>query len=167
LITFRYQKERAESSFVHRPVADVILLNRRHVLEAAMYIDSGADLTMLPMGAGLALGFHQRAGETIYEIRGVSGGGVPYLIRRIMIEMDGMRIPVRVAWALIEEVPFLLGRLDIFRRFEITFREAAGIITFEPLPLGGKRSLSSLARSRKQVRRHTRLLHLPEVLQKL
>ena len=101
-----------------------------------MYIDSGADLTMLPFGAGLALGFRQRGGEGVQEIRGVSGGGVSYLVRRITMELDGLRIQVRVAWALIEEVPFLLGRLDIFPRFEITFREADRTIAFQQLQRG-------------------------------
>jgi len=95
-----------------------------------MYIDSGADLTMLPFGAGLALGFRQRAGERIREIRGVSGGGVSYMIRRITLELDGVRLAARIAWALIEEVPFLLGRMDIFRRFEIVFREANRTVLF-------------------------------------
>ena len=32
-------------------------------------------------------------------------------------------LPARVGWALIEEVPFLLGRLDVFRELSIELWE--------------------------------------------
>ena len=131
VITFRYQRERSSLGVVWRPIADVRLRNGRHRIEAGLYIDSGADLTMLPLQAEQALGFQQKRGEGIREIHGVSGSGVPYLIRRVQLEMDDITVQMRVAWALIEEVPFLLGRLDIFRRFEIVFREANRTITFQ------------------------------------
>lgn len=65
-------------------------------------------------------------------MRGVSGGGVPYLIRRVGVILNGHQFPIRIAWALIEEVPFLLGRLDVFSRFSITFQERSKRIVFHP-----------------------------------
>jgi len=95
-----------------------------------MYIDSGADITTIPLAAGLALGFRQKPRNKILEMRGVSGGGVPYLIENVHLGFDDLRLPVRIAWALIDEAPFLLGRLDIFKRFDITFKERQGLIFF-------------------------------------
>jgi len=40
--------------------------------------------------------------------------------------------PPKIAWALIEEVPLLLGRLDVFPRFKIVFDEQQEIVTFQP-----------------------------------
>jgi len=117
---------------VFRPVASVLLESKSKKFEALMYIDSGADITTIPLEAGSALGFKQSSMDRILEMRGVSGGGVPYLIKSIRLGFDGLRIKVRIAWTLIEEVPFLLGRLDVFNKFDITFQERKGLILFSP-----------------------------------
>jgi hypothetical protein len=74
-------------------------------------------------------------------MRGVSGGGVPYIVKTVCLGFEGLRVRTRIAWALIEEVPFLLGRLDVFRAFDVTFQERRGAILFTPTrPHGGTRS---------------------------
>ena len=40
-------------------------------------------------------------------------------------------ITPRIAWALGEEVPFVLGRLDVFKEFSIEFREFEDKIIIE------------------------------------
>ncbi|MBI5244096.1 MAG: hypothetical protein HY922_10545 [Elusimicrobia bacterium] len=111
-------------------MANVILVSGLRRLEAAMYIDSGADITTLPLGAGQALGFKQGPADKILEMRGVSGGGVPYLVKKASLVFEELPVRTRVAWALIEEVPFLLGRLDIFNRFDVTFQERKRNVLF-------------------------------------
>ena len=133
-IKFRYRRERGPAGWVFRPVAGVVLENAPRRVEALMYIDSGADITTIPLAAGAALGFEQASGERILEMRGVSGAGVPYLIKDIHLLFDGLRIGARVAWTLVEEVPFLLGRLDVFDKFDILFQERKGVIIFSPTP---------------------------------
>ena len=49
------------------------------------------------------------------------------------MRIGDMELEPRVAWALIEETPPLLGRLDIFDKFNITFKEKEGKIIFEVL----------------------------------
>lgn len=131
-VEFHYRRETGPWGPVLRPVASVMLENGSRRLEALMYIDSGADITTIPLGAGSALGFNKNAPDPILEMRGVSGGGVPYLVKSAYLGLNGTRIKTRLAWALIEEVPFLLGRLDVFRRFDITFQERKGTILFDP-----------------------------------
>ena len=131
MIRFHYRKETsAVLGTVLRPVADVMLESGRLKVEAALYIDSGADITMVPLGLGKALGFKQHEDDEIREIKGVSGGGVPYLLRKAFMTLDGKRLKIRLAWALIEEVPLLLGRLDIFPKFVIAFDEKQASIIF-------------------------------------
>lgn len=131
MIKFRYRKEASIiTGEVLRPVADVIIESRASKVEAAMYIDSGADLTIIPLGLGKALGFKQLPTEEIREIKGVSGGGVPYLLKNAHIILNGKKLKIRLAWALIEAVPLLLGRLDIFPRFKIIFDEKQESILF-------------------------------------
>ena len=131
MIRFHYRKETsAVLGTVLRPVADVMLESGSLKVEAALYIDSGADITMVPLGLGKALGFKQHEDDEIREIKGVSGGGVPYLLKKAFMTLDGKRLKIRLAWALIEEVPLLLGRLDIFPKFVISFDEKRASIIF-------------------------------------
>lgn len=98
-----------------------------------MYIDSGADIAMIPFRLGKGLGFRQKASDRILEIKGVSGSGVPYIIKSAFLFIGKKRLKIRLAWALIEEVPLLLGRMDIFNKFIITFDESHKLIIFKPL----------------------------------
>lgn len=134
MIKFRYKKEASIiTGTVLRPVADVILESGRRKVEAAMYIDSGADITMISLELGKALGLKQSPKDEILEIKGVSSGGVPYILKSANIYLNGKKLRVRLAWALIEEVPLLLGRMDIFNKFKILFNEYRGLITFTPI----------------------------------
>jgi hypothetical protein len=133
MIKFRYRKESSQiTGATLRPVAEVLLKSGREKIETAMYIDSGADITMVSLELGKALGFKQLPKDEILEIKGVSGGGVPYILKKANLVINGETLPIRLAWALIEEVPLLLGRLDIFPKFKIIFDERNELIIFEP-----------------------------------
>jgi len=113
-------------------MADLVLEANKQRVQVSMCIDSGADISMIPFHFGKALGFCQESSDDILEIRGVSGGGVSYIVKRVNIILEDMTIPIKIAWALIEEVPLLLGRLDVFPKFKIVFDEQQEIVTFQP-----------------------------------
>jgi len=129
MIRFRYQKEKSDLGVVYRPVAHAVLKVGSFIIEIPLYIDSGADISLIPLGLGEALGFRQNSSQ-IREIKGVSGGKVPYIIKKVKIYLGGTEIEARIAWALTEEVPPLLGRLDIFDRFKIIFDEQRKVVEF-------------------------------------
>ena len=85
MIKFKYQNENSSLGNVKRPVANVFLETKDAKIEAAMYIDSGADISMIPLNLGFALGFKQNPDDRILEIRGVSGGGVPYITKKSLL----------------------------------------------------------------------------------
>ena len=62
---------------------------------------------------GLYLGFRAPTGK-IEELKGARGISIPVEIRRVKMRIGNIELEPRVAWALIEEAPPLLGRLDIF-----------------------------------------------------
>lgn len=131
MIKFRYRKEFSIiSGTVLRPVADVTLEANNRTVEVVMYVDSGADITMISLEVGKALDLKQNPDDEILEIKGVSGSGVPYILKKANIILNGKKLKIRLAWALIEEVPLLLGRMDIFPRFKITFDEKQESIFF-------------------------------------
>lgn len=130
MIKFKYQSEPSNLGEILRPVADVMLESNGLKVEVSMYIDSGADITMIPFQFGKALGFKQNPSDEIFEIKGVSGGGVPYIVKRTNLILNGKKLNIRLAWALIEEVPLLLGRMDIFSKFKVIFNERQKSIVF-------------------------------------
>lgn len=68
--------------------------------------------------------------RTGLRIFGVGRSSVPILVKRVSMRVGSVEFPVRLAWSQIEDVPLLLGRMDVFRRFEITFKEKEGVTTF-------------------------------------
>ncbi len=131
MIRQRYREERSSLGIVLRPVAEVILEEDSFTVEIPMYVDSGADVSMIPFRFGRALGFKQEKGDTIQEVKGISGAGVPYILKEGILVLNGKRLKIRIAWALVEEVPMLMGRMDIFDKFRVVFDERNGWIDFE------------------------------------
>ncbi len=71
MIRYRYRKETGSLGTIARPVANVIFVNGDLKVEAPMYIDSGADLTMIPLRFGRALGLQHSSSESSEEFPGV------------------------------------------------------------------------------------------------
>ena len=131
MIEFDYLEEDSRLfGKIFRPVASVQFIDQNEQkLIAYMYIDSGADITLIPRELGETLGF-KIAGEEIIEIGGLGDAKVPVIIKTVTMLLDGKKITCRVAWALIEEVPPLLGRTDLFDWFTITFDQKNRKIIF-------------------------------------
>nr|QNO52349.1 hypothetical protein CJELADDK_00028 [Methanosarcinales archaeon ANME-1 ERB6] len=130
LITFPYREEQSKIlGRIYRPVARVKLKSENEWYPSWMYIDSGADITLIPRSVGDLLGFEVER-ERIVDISGVGGGNVPVIIKEIMIDIGGGIFDARVAWALIEDVPPLLGRMDVFLIFEAIFKEWEKVVVF-------------------------------------
>lgn len=129
-ITFKYRTEKSKIfGVIRRPVAKVYLkAELNEWLPCFMYIDSGADFTLIPYKFGLMLGL--KIEEKMHEVYGV-GGGVPVILKLISMRINDLVLDVRVGWSLREDVPFILGRLDVFNKFHIEFRENEDTVIFE------------------------------------
>lgn len=132
MIIFKYKSEPSKnlSKSILRPVADVFLAaHTEGWIEFHPYIDSGADVTLLPLSLGKLIGLKidERKIEKIGGIR----GSVPVIYHKVKLKIGGIELITKIAWALIEEVPPLLGRTDIFDCFHITFKQNLKTITFE------------------------------------
>ena len=88
------------------------------LFELSMLVDSGADISILSRRIGDIMGINvETGGEKIF--RGIVGEMIAY-VHKITLFINGKEIETRVAFAL-SEVPNLIGRLDIFKNFEVTF----------------------------------------------
>jgi len=128
---YRYKEERSEiTGVIYRPVADIFVQSKKGKwIELHPYIDSGADITLIPLSLGEYLGFEIDKSE-IKELRGVGGEPVPVMLVTAHLKIGECELDARIAWALTEEVPPLLGRLDIFERFRVIFDEKEKKIIF-------------------------------------
>jgi len=131
MIVFRYRKERSTLlGIIYRPVAEVYFRDTHGgELVSLMYIDSGADITLIPKALGESLGFEVKE-KDIREVTGIGNARVHVLIRKTKIRIGDIELEAKIAWALEEGVPPLLGRADIFDKFDIIFREENKIIEF-------------------------------------
>lgn len=112
-----------------RPFATVTLRNNDKETSQSMLIDSGADLILIPKSIGDYLGFIIE-NEKITEVRGIGEQGIPIIIKRTKVKIGNKEINADVAWSLIEEVPLLLGRKDVFDNFEIIFKNNKTIFRY-------------------------------------
>lgn len=129
MIIFKYKKE---LSGIKRPVADVFLRTKLGGwIEFHPYIDSGADITLLPYSLGKLIGL-SRDEKRIQQIGGIKGS-VSVIYYQLPLKIGGIHMNVNIAWALNEKVPPLLGRKDIFDKFHITFKQDQEKIIFEKL----------------------------------
>lgn len=124
-VEFAFRREESDLfGPISRPVARVIVIYRRRRVPQLFYVDSGADITLIPKSVGDLLGLKLASPQEIREIKGIGERGVPIVIRRLQLQVGSRIFPVRIAWCLLEEVPLLLGRLDCFHLFAITFRRS-------------------------------------------
>ena len=107
---------------VLKPVIPVTVIGPKRKVKTFMLLDSGADISLIPYSAGEIIGLDLDM-TTRSEIQGVGEGSVPYAPSQIKLQIEDIEITIRIGWALIEEVPFILGRLDLFQKFALEFRE--------------------------------------------
>ncbi len=130
-IIFPYISEKASiTPFILRPLARVTMINGAKKITQEMYIDSGADITLIPFSVGSAMGFEIGKAEEIKQIGGVGGSKISVVIRKIPMRIGEKEFECRIAWCLSEDVPMLLGRMDVFREFEILFTEREESVIF-------------------------------------
>ena len=130
-ITFPYREEQSKFfGLIYRPVARVKLNSAGEWIPEWMYVDSGADITLIPRSVGDLLGFEVNKGK-IVDITGVGGGTVPVIVKKVMMCVGKEIFDARVAWALIEDVPPLLGRMDVFNKFDVIVREEEKEVVFK------------------------------------
>lgn len=119
---FKFTKENSSSlGIVYRPIVKVGLRDADgELFELSVLVDSGADISIFSRRIGDIMGIDVEKGEEKI-FRGIVGELLAY-VHKIPISINDREVETRVAFAL-SEVPNLLGRLDIFKNFEISFKK--------------------------------------------
>ena len=133
MLHFRYKKEIDRSGkAIFRPIADVwFKTSMGGWIELHPYIDSGADISLVPFSFGKLLGWKKIA-LTTEQIGGI-GGSIEVLPIKWPIKIGPDVLIATIGWAQDENVPALLGRQNIFDFFEIRFRQKTKEILFKKI----------------------------------
>ena len=127
---FPYQREDSVLfGIIYRPIIDCEVKTKFGWIPVLAYADSGADITLLPSSFLYFLDVKFTEDE-VQEIGGVGGGKVPVVVREVELRICDKVIRVKVAIALIKDIPYLLGREDVFDHFEVCFRNKKRITSF-------------------------------------
>ncbi len=132
MVSFSYRREFSPVlGEILRPVANVELkAGRGDWFPASMYIDSGADLTLIPSDFGKLLGMNLDKNRS--ALAGVTGAPMKVSLQSTEIRIGTSIQEAKVAVALRNDVPYLLGRDGVFKAFKITFEEYEALTRFHP-----------------------------------
>lgn len=129
--TFSYKsKKLSPEKTTLRPYAEVQLEISGQRLFFDFLIDSGADRTVINRPLGTALGFEANSHDKGISLGGIGGSTNGY-IRPLKLWIGDSEINTEVIWIQSNSVPLLLGQLDIFDKFDITFSKSKGKVFFD------------------------------------
>jgi hypothetical protein len=129
MIEFPFEEVHTPRGILLRPKAVVRLTGPSESLNVDFLVDSGADTTVITWEVGQYLGWTVAPLENPYTLGGISGT-LPCYLRRVEMEIGGVRFESVVMWALSDDLPNLLGREDVFDRFDIEFRQGERRVLF-------------------------------------
>lgn len=98
------------------------------------YVDSGAFVSVFSVADAKRLGLRYQTGKKRFVTVG-DGDSVPVYLHDLPIQIGGQRVKITIGFSPRLGVGFnLLGRQDIFMRFDVTFSDARRQVTFRPRP---------------------------------
>lgn len=97
------------------------------------YVDSGAAYSIVSTQLAAAVGFDFKRGQRA-SIQVGDGHCLPVYLHRLPLQIGPRLIEARIGFAEQYGLHFnLLGRLDIFDKFNVSFRERERVVIFEPV----------------------------------
>lgn len=92
-------------------------------------VDTGADCTIMPASVAPDIGIEL---STLPKIRfsGIEGGSVSASIAKITVMITTKPIDITCAFSSNERCPFILGRKDLFSRYDIVFDNRRKVVSF-------------------------------------
>jgi hypothetical protein len=123
MIRFEFQKALSKRfGLILQPIIPITLTGDKRSVDVYAILDSGADISVIPFSVGQTIGLELDLTRRS-EVQGIGEGKLPYVLSSAKIRIRDVETTARIGWALIEEVPLILGRLDVFQNFSIEFRE--------------------------------------------
>ncbi len=97
-----------------------------------LYVDSGATYTILRTRVAEDADFDYQRGRKVHAQVG-DGSLIPVFLHDLPLQIGPMRFKATIGFSEKLGVSFnLLGRLGVFDRFKVCFREKRRVLTFQP-----------------------------------
>ena len=131
MIKYSWREELSQSlGKIKRPVAEIHLKDKNNIWRAlTMYIDSGADISILSKSFGELFSHNIKKGQEI-RLKGINNCNFLAYIHTFEIRIGKNEERIKIAIAQNDEVPNILGRFDVFNLFEICFKNKSQQTTF-------------------------------------
>lgn len=112
-----------DGEVVHRPIAHLHVKSKDGEWYLFYpYVDSGADISLFTRSDCELLGLKLRKGF-FRPVLGIGRVEIPAYVHKVFIRIGDEEFDARIAFADSDEVPRVLGRSEIFKRFRIIFDE--------------------------------------------
>jgi hypothetical protein len=123
MIQYHWHEEISETfGSIRRPVAEVHLRDAKSNWHAlTMYIDSGADVSIISKSFGELFGYNLKKGRKI-KLKGIGPMHIIAYLHKMDLLIGQHEIRIDVAIADNDDVPNVLGRRTLFDLFEIQFK---------------------------------------------
>jgi hypothetical protein len=115
------------------PIISIGIKGHRSWLLTEAYIDSGASISVFLDKIARDLEIDYLKGKTIYTTVG-DGSLIPVYLHKLPVRIGNISFEATIGFSPRLGIGFnLLGRQDIFNRFDITFSDSQKTISFLPL----------------------------------
>ena len=129
---FPYRYKRIDEGVIPDPTIEIKTLTTKGWRSFDFLVDSGADTTCLPLKPYAELLGFKPDPEKKIKIGGVEGKGVTAYPGKIKVKIGGKEMPLRCYFLRSRVMP-LLGRLDLWNKFSISFDNKKKEITLKPI----------------------------------
>jgi len=120
---FPYKRIQTETfGKVTIPVAKIFLQGKREETAIDVIVDTGAVISIFPKSLCDILGLDFEKGQQSY-VKTAIGENIPIKIHKLRIRINNHKFQARAAFSTIENIPYILGRLDILDKIEIKFEK--------------------------------------------
>lgn len=128
-VRFLYKQVRG----IAQPVIPIGIKFPNRWLPLEVYVDSGAEYTVIEAGIAQSIGFDYRQGNRVYLQVG-SGSLISVYLNYLEVQLGSVQLTCRVGFSEQLKVNYnVLGKADIFDYFKICFSQNQRLITFETI----------------------------------
>ena len=128
-VRFLYKRVRG----IYQPVIPLGIKFPLRWVPLDVYVDSGAEYTVIEAGIAESVGFDYRQGNRIY-LRVGDGSLISVYLHYLEVQLGSVQLRCRVGFSQQLKVNYnVLGKADIFEDFRVCFSQKQRLITFETL----------------------------------
>ena len=131
-VDFPLNQKRTRLGLIPEPVIPISVLTKYGYQKFDFLVDTGADCTIMPASVAYDLDINISELPKIHFC-GIEGGRVAAYITKITVKITNTPIEITCALSTNKQSPFILGRKDIFSKFNIAFDNKKKLIKFTRL----------------------------------